>query len=100
MTATANITGRMFDIIMTGSTTAGVDTVVVTMGTASTATTGPVTAVTASVALPAFSIMTCSRSGPAGQSCKESFYWELFSYPDQAGDQAGEAGAGTAGGRG
>ena len=98
MTATANITGRMFDIIMTGSTTAGVDTAVVTMGTASTATTGPVTAVTASVALPAFSIMTCSRSGPAGQSCKESFYWELFSYPDQAGDQAGEVGGGRAGG--
>ena len=67
---------------------------VVTEGTASTISVGPGLGKGPTFALSTTPVLTCSRSGPAGQSCKESFYWELFSYPDQA----GEAGGGTAGG--
>ena len=86
MTATANITGRMLDIIMTGSTTAGLDT----EGTASTISVGPGLGKGSTMAStignpvvglgkgPTFTlsttpVVTCSRSGPAGQTLKRVF---------------------------
>ena len=84
MTATANITGRMLDIIMTGSTTVGVDT----EGTASTISVGPglkgPTGMASTIGPvpglgkgPTFTlstpVVTCSRFGPAGQTLKRVF---------------------------
>ena len=71
MTATANITGRMLDIIMTGSTTAGLDT----EGTASTISVGPglgkgPTGPRVPLSTP---VVTCSRFGPAGLTLKRVF---------------------------
>ena len=75
MTATANITGRMFDIIMTGSTTAGVDT----EGTASTIG-NPVVGLGKgpTFTLSTTPVVTCSRFGPAGQTLKRVFTGNCF----------------------